>query len=293
MGCLGGLLSDATSLLLEMRSLNFIAGMSWNVSDCYTVTPTLHIIWHLHWNDTIQVTHALPTSTMSCIQVTGGGWSRYVLCIPRKLYTDHLYQEHLKVHQPGGTIIPVIVSLDKTQLTLFRDKTTYLIYLTIGNIPKDVHQKPSHHAQILIGYIPTNKLAGISNKSAHHHAWANLFHACMQNALGPMSSFGETGLMMMSGDGIWHRCHPILAIFIGDYSEKALVTCTFNGRCPKCLVPLGHLGEYHLFLLCMQMAVIDTYLLADRDICPFHLACHKARLKPIIQLFHSLTSLFW
>ena len=83
--------------------------------------------------------HALPTSTTSCIQVTGGGQSRYVLCILRKLYTDHLYQEHVGACQPGGTIIPVIVPLDKTQLMLFRDKMAYPIYLTIGNIPKDVH----------------------------------------------------------------------------------------------------------------------------------------------------------
>jgi len=59
-------------------------------------------------------------------------------------------------------IIPMIVSSDKTQLTLFCDKQAYPVYLTIGNIPKDIRQKPSCYAQLLVAYIPTTKLGGIS-----------------------------------------------------------------------------------------------------------------------------------
>jgi len=136
-----------------------------------------------------------------------------------KLYADESNQERLEARRPGGTIIPVIVSSDKTQLTLFRDKMAYPIYLTIGNIPKDIRRKPLCHAQILIGYIPTTKLLGMENKSARRRALANLFHTCMRNVLGPISSVGETGLPMMSGDGVWHQCHPVFAIFIGNYPE--------------------------------------------------------------------------
>jgi hypothetical protein len=123
----------------------------------------------------------------------------------------------------------MIVSSDKTQLTLFRDNQAYPVYLTIGNIPKDIHQKPSCHAQLLVVYIPTTKLGGISNKSTWWHVLANLFHACMGNILDPIVLHGEIGLPMMSGNGVWWRCHPIFAIFIGNYPEQTLVTCTYNG----------------------------------------------------------------
>jgi len=159
------------------------------------------------------------------------------------------------------------------------------IYLTIGNIPKDVHQKPSHHAQILVGYIPTTKLASMENKSACRHALANLFHGCKQKVLAPIGSVSETGVPMMSRDGVWHRCHPIFAIFIGDYPEQALVTCTFNGWCPKCLVPPGQLGEYMSFPLRTQRSVINTYLSADNDLRKFFRTCHEAKLKPVVHLF--------
>jgi len=100
-------------------------------------------------------------------------------------------------------VIPLILSSDKTQLTLFCDKMAYPIYLTIGNIPKDIRRKPSHHAQMLIGYIPTTKLTGITNKAGHRHALANLFHSCMETVLSPISTYGETGITMISSDSIW------------------------------------------------------------------------------------------
>ncbi len=169
---------------------------------------------------------------------------------------------------------------------LFRDKQAYPVYLTIGNIPKAICQKPSLHAQLLMGYILTTKLQGISNKSTWHHALANLFYSYMDVILGPIASFGETGLPMMSGDGVWQRCHPVFTVFIGDYPEQALVTCTYYGRCPKCTVSPDELGKYKTFPCHMQLKAIDTYLLVDdSDIHTFHLACHEAGLKPVFHPF--------
>jgi len=185
-----------------------------------------------------------------------------------------------------ATIVLLIVLSNKTQLTLFQDKQVYLVYLMIGNIPKAICQKPLLHAQLLMGYIPTTKLQGISNKSTQHHALANLFYSCMDVILGPIASYGETGLPIMSSDRVWQRCHPIFAIFIGDYPEQALVTCTYYGQCPKYTVPPDELGEYKTFLCPMQSKAINTYLLADNgDIHTFHLACCEAGLKPIFRPF--------
>ena len=171
----------------------------------------------------------------------------------------------------------------------------YPVYLTIGNIPKDIRRKPSRHAHILLGYIPTTKLVGIGNKAACCRALANLFHGCMRTVLDPIAHIGETGVPMMSGDGVWRRCHPILAIFVGDYPEQALVTCTYNGRCPKCEVPPGCLGEYKTFPSCLQSMAINTYLLADGNVTVFHRACRDAGLKPVHHPFWEtlpLTNIF-
>jgi Plavaka transposase len=170
-------------------------------------------------------------------------------------------------------------------LTLFCGKMAYPVYLTIGNIPKEICQKLSCHAQMLIGYLPTTKLEGIQSKAAQCCALVNLFHSCMKHVLGPISHYSETGIAMVGRDGVWCRCHPILASFVGNYPEQVLVTCTYYGHCPKCLAPWDQLGEHMHFLSQDHNEAIKTYFLADGDICTFHVACCDARLKPVFHPF--------
>ena len=85
---------------------------------------------------------------------------------------------------------------------------------------------------MLIGYIPTTKLEGMTNHAARRHAQANLYHSCMRTVLALITVYGESGIPMKGGDGVWRRCHPVFAAFVGDYPEQTLVTCTYNGRCP-------------------------------------------------------------
>ena len=75
-------------------------------------------------------------------------------------------QQKLEEDKPGATIIPIIISSDKTQLTQFRNKTAYPVYLTIGNLPKEIRREPSHRGQILLAYLPTSRLEHITNKAA-------------------------------------------------------------------------------------------------------------------------------
>ena len=137
----------------------------------------------------------------------------------------------------GITIIPVILSSDKTQLTVFGNKTAYPVYMTIGNLPKHIRRKPSCQGQILLAYLPTSKLKHIWNKAARRRAVANLFHACMAFLVCPLETLGVSGLHLMSGDGAIRDCHPIFATYAGDYPEQILVTCTKSGECPTCPAP--------------------------------------------------------
>jgi hypothetical protein len=221
--------------------------------------------------------------------VTGGGQFRYILFIRIDIATNIQSKELLKACQPRATVIPIIVSLDKTLLTQFWDRMAYPIYMTIRNIPKAMHCKPSH-AQVLIGYIPTTKLEGISNKTAHCCALTSLFHACMHHVLGPISPYGETGVVM-SGHSVLWQCHPIFAIFVGDYPEQALVACMYNGWCPKCTVSPEQLGKYETFPPCVQSMAIDTFCLADSNACGFHTMCCKSGLKAMFHPFWEMLPL--
>src|SRR6266545_7118685 len=113
-------------------------------------------------------------------------------------------QEELEKDKPGATILPIIISTDKTQLTTFRNKSAYPLYLTIGNIPKEIRRKLSNCAYVLLAYLLTTRLENVSNKAARCCQLANLYHACMGCVLAPLREAGTTGIFMASGDGLVH-----------------------------------------------------------------------------------------
>ncbi|KIJ64931.1 hypothetical protein HYDPIDRAFT_28277 [Hydnomerulius pinastri MD-312] len=209
-------------------------------------------------------------------------------------------QKKLERRSPGATIIPVLLSSDKTQVTLFRNKSAYPIYMTIGNLPKDIRRKPSRRAQILLGYLPTTRLEHITNLAARRRTLANLFHACMRYIVQPLKDAGWNGIQLASGDGVMRRGHPLLACYIGDYPEQLLVTGIKTGECPSCDVPRGSLGSldepFELRSLSEILAALQN---VDGDPVEFFRACREAGIKPLYRpfwddlpysnIFHSIT----
>ncbi|KAJ7694726.1 hypothetical protein B0H14DRAFT_3100604 [Mycena olivaceomarginata] len=196
-------------------------------------------------------------------------------------------QKTLERRKPGATIVPVIISTDKTQTTMFRNKAAYPVYMTIGNIPKDIRRKPSRQGYILIGYLPTTRLDHIKVAAARRRALSNLYHACMRKILSPLKDAGLNGIKMASGDGVLRRCHPILAIFAGDYPEQCLVAGIKSGECPTCVVPNEELGNFFedMFEPRDLDAVLAALAKADGNATEFTRACAAAGVKPIYHPF--------
>ncbi|KAG2131135.1 hypothetical protein BD769DRAFT_1355430 [Suillus cothurnatus] len=242
---------------------------------------------------------------LECIKALYGDpdFADYLVFAPERHYTDddetvRLYsdmhtgkwwwntQKKLDKQRPGATIVPVIISTDKTQVTLFRNKTVYPVYLTIGNIPKDIRRKPSRRAHTLLAYLPTTRLEHITNKASRHRSVVNLYHACMARVLSPLEKAGLDGLAMHSGDGILRRCHPLFACFIGDYPEQVLATAVKTTECPKCDIPPDELESSTApFEIRDLHAILDALATIDVGDLKFVQACRDAGIKPIVHPF--------
>lgn len=188
---------------------------------------------------------------------------------------------------PGATILPLLFSTDKTQVTQFGNKSVYPVYMTIGNIPKDIRRKPSRQAYVLLGYLPTTRLEHVTNKSARRRMLANLFHSCMKRILSPLKAAGETGVNMTCGNGATRRTHPLFACFVSDYPEQVLACGCKTGECPKCDVPYNELGEFPTtdYNLRDLDKILDALSTFTREPNKFNAACRDAGIKAIPTTF--------
>ncbi|KAF8815656.1 hypothetical protein BYT27DRAFT_7224873 [Phlegmacium glaucopus] len=202
-------------------------------------------------------------------------WDTQVIISSILFYSLCLLQKKVQAttRSKNIMIIPIIISSDKTQLTQFRGKMAYPVYLTIGNIPKNICRKPSQQSQVLLAYLPTSKLDHIKNKASRRRCMSNLFHHCMQVVVKPLESAGRNGIILISGDGAVRRCFPILTTYVGDYPEQVLVSLVKTGNCPICPAPRDNIDDW------------ETLNAIDKGAAEFTKACANAGIKPVQCVF--------
>ncbi|KAG8692783.1 hypothetical protein FRC09_010960, partial [Ceratobasidium sp. 395] len=146
----------------------------------------------------------------------------------------------------GGdaTIVPIFLATDETHLSLFSgNRKAWPVYLTIGNIDKDIRKSTSEHAMLLIGYIPAPDLAFISNPEERRQKKWDVYHAALAEILAPIRRAASVGVEVVCADGGVRRIHPIVAGHMADFKEQCLASCTRESRCPICDVPAETRGD--------------------------------------------------
>ena len=144
------------------------------------------------------------------------------------------------------------------------EQLAWPLYLTIGNIQKDICHTHKNHAWFLVGLIPCPP-KGAKNVDK---AW----HSAVGTVLSPLQNLDITGpgLKCDCADGYQRHCYPILAAWVGDYPEQVMVAQVYYGSCPMCEnskgVPMGHSTfrpldnpqDHHVYLELLNETDIDV-----------------------------------
>lgn len=194
-------------------------------------------------------------------------------------------------HTEGATVVSILLASDKTLLTQFRNKSAYPVYVTIANIPKDIRKKPLSFAQILVGFLPAEKLDYIDTKSRRTLAMHDLLHGCFAKIFESLAEPGRDGVLWPSKDGKVYKCFPTLSGLVVDYPEQSLLTGAKSGRCHTCTVPKEALGQLPIppfhFIDRSPQAAIDTWRILGRD--PdwnvYRDACKEIGMRPLKRPF--------
>ena len=92
-----------------------------------------------------------------------------------------LYQDVLP---EGATLVPILLGVDETCLSRLGYVVAHPLYVTIGNLPKQLCQAYHKNAYVLLAYLPILESSGNeSKKSAFIEAKRKLFHQCMKMVL--------------------------------------------------------------------------------------------------------------
>ena len=140
----------------------------------------------------------------------------------------------------GGTVVPLLLGSDKTHLTNFSgDKAAWPLYMTLGNVKKEIRRRSSKRAWVLVALLPVPPKHPGSGEI--HRTW----HTAINKILEPIKDLELDGpgyYWDCAGDQV-RRCYAIIIAWIADYMEYVVLARLIGGFCPVCEISKDAMGH--------------------------------------------------
>jgi len=91
----------------------------------------------------------------------------------------------------GATVIPVLLGVDETHLSIISCTHACLLYLSISNIAKKTWRTYSRNAYILLAFLPAlDSIGAEANRVRFLEAKCTLYHKCLEVVLAKIKDAG-------------------------------------------------------------------------------------------------------
>jgi len=177
------------------------------------------------------------------IPLTGGVTSKYGHVASFMAKDTNGYQE---TPPESATVVPIIGMSDQMNLTNFcRDKKSWPVYITIGNLPLTIHNRPASMAILPLEQLPippkptrssrADKLLRLIN--------ANTLCAVFEHIFTVLEGTAMEGAPCDCADGKIRRCFLIMLRCIVDHMENVTIHGIKSNTCSKDEGPLGEIRK--------------------------------------------------
>ena len=137
-------------------------------------------------------------------------------------------------------MVPIIGMSDQTNLTNFSgDKKAWPVYMTIGNLPSTIRNRPGSMAILLLGLLPIPpKLAKSSRADKLQRLInADTLRGVFELIFAPLKGAAREGASIDCPDGKIRRCFLIMSVSIVEHRENSTLHWIKSNACPKSQVP--------------------------------------------------------
>ncbi|KIJ12445.1 hypothetical protein PAXINDRAFT_14769 [Paxillus involutus ATCC 200175] len=236
---------------------------------------------------TTQVIHLYFHNMLDCIEMLFNHpfFTNKLDLTPQRVYET---TEHLSHLPAGATLLGVILSLDKTNITnMTGGQVAHPLLLSLANIKMEHHNKASNHGFLLAALLPvvefihpTKRMQTILND--------RLIHECLDIVLEPLKQTVRLGCMMSDPVSNLRLCYTPIMAYTVDTPEALMLACVRGLTSHLTLAMFKNFGnpfQHPARRGATTLVQLDSIAIDPDDLEHYFAACKDNRLSSVSKPF--------
>ncbi|KAN0097876.1 hypothetical protein V8E55_002322 [Tylopilus felleus] len=204
-------------------------------------------------------------------------WKCNPLSIQRVAYCGNQAWELQSQLSNGTTLLGVILSSDKTHITMIGNRQAHPLLIFLANISSSIHNKALNNVFLLLALMPIPKFTHLK-KCLCKVLTDWLLHHVINIIIDPLKRAAQYGQMMSDPIGNSKYCFTFLVAYIADVPEACVLACICNNTSYITTAMKKQFGDPFCHPTCTALATLSQLnaikaTTSSEDFAEFFKAC--------------------